>query len=390
MNAKKGAVVTSAACAFSFLFYGIKAEIVLRTKEPCGTFDVRLCAGADLLATSVVVLEKTGVVAWCNAAAEMLFGVSRRNLTGSGIGQWLPAVTQWLSHLPAQGDKFSPYGAVAELCRPMTDPEPVYATLSPLAGSEGYRVLEITAVHDAMQLVREEEQAGMNEATKALLRNLAHEVKNPLGGIRGAAQLLDAELATSEERDYTAVIISEADRLQSLVDRLLVPYRRERRVGPVNILEVLERVRNLLTAEFPAGLVIRRDYDVSAPEITGDKEQLIQIFLNLMRNAVQAMHTLIDEGRAEITLKTRIARQVTIQRKLWRMALSVEVIDNGPGIDPAIREKIFYPLVTGRDGGTGLGLSLVKTYVDQHGAAIDAESEPGRTDFRLLFPLKAA
>ena len=149
--------MTSAACAFSFLFYGIKAEIALRTKEPCGTFDVRLCAGADLLATSVVVLEKTGVVAWCNAAAEMLFGVSRRNLTGSGIGQWLPAVTQWLSHLPAQGDKFSPYGAVAELCRPMTDPEPVYATLSPLAGSEGYRVLEITAVHDAMQLVREEE-----------------------------------------------------------------------------------------------------------------------------------------------------------------------------------------------------------------------------------------
>ena len=117
-----------------------------------------------------------------------------------------------------------------------------------------------------------------------------------------------------------------------------MPYRRERRVGPVNILEVLERVRNLLTAEFPAGLVIRRDYDVSAPEITGDKEQIIQIFLNLMRNAVQAIHTLIDEGRAEITLKTRIARQVTIQRKLWRMALSVEVIDNGPGIDPAIRE----------------------------------------------------
>lgn len=135
----------------------------------------------------------------------------------------------------------------------MTDPEPVYAMLSPLAGSEGYRVLEITAVHDAMQLVREEEQAGMNEATKALLRNLAHEVKNPLGGIRGAAQLLDAELATSDEREYTAVIISEADRLQSLVDRLLVPYRRERRVGPVNILEVLERVRNLLTAGISGG-----------------------------------------------------------------------------------------------------------------------------------------
>ena len=194
-------------------------------------------------------------------------------------------------------------------------------------------------------------------------------------------------MASAEEREFTEVIISEADRLQSLVDRILAPYRRERRIGEVNVLEVLERVRNLLSAEFPKGLTILRDYDVSAPPIEGDKEQLIQVFLNLMKNAAQAMTQLIRAERAEITLNTRIARQVTIQRQICRTALRVDVIDNGPGIPEAIREKVFYPLVTGREEGTGLGLSLVKNYVEQNGGAIEVESEPGRTDFVLFFPL---
>ena len=378
--------MTSAACAFSFLFYGIKAEIVLRTKEPCGTFDVRLCAGADLLATSVVVLEKTGVVAWCNAAAEMLFGVSRRNLTGSGIGQWLPAVTQWLSHLPAQGDKFSPYGAVAELCRPMTDPEPVYATLSPLAGSEGYRVLEITAVHDAMQLVREEEQAGMNEATKALLRNLAHEVKNPLGGIRGAAQLLESDLVREEDRECTSVIIGEADRLQALVDRFLAPYRQKAQCEEVNVHEVLEHVRSLVAMEFPDGLSFVRDYDISAPNVRGDRARLTQVFLNIVRNAAEVMDGERAEGRAAIVLRTRIVRDVMAGTERVRMALAVDIIDNGPGVPVDMQEKIFYPLVTGRAEGSGLGLSLAQTFVRQAGGTITLESVPGRTVFRVLLP----
>ena len=268
----------------------------------------------------------------------------------------------------------------------MTEPETVYAVVSPFAGSDGIFLLEIAAVDHALKFAREEQEAGLSAATKVLLRNLAHEIKNPLGGIRGAAQL-ESELASAEEREFTEVIISEADRLQSLVDRILAPYRRERRIGEVNVLEVLERVRNLLSAEFPKGLTILRDYDVSAPPIEGDKEQLIQVFLNLMKNAAQAMTQLIRAERAEITLKTRIARQVTIQRQICRTALRVDVIDNGPGIPEAIREKVFYPLVTGREEGTGLGLSLVKNYVEQNGGAIEVESEPGRTDFVLFFPL---
>lgn len=352
-------------------------------------FDMRLMSAADLLTTSVAVVDRFGGICWCNSAAEVLVGCSRRNLRGSDIGLLLPQAREWVQRFN-QDPKLMRFSSMTELRRPLVDPEMVFATLSPLAGGSGLFLLEIAAVENAMKLAREEQEAGMNDATKVLLRNLAHEVKNPLGGIRGAAQLLESELTSAEEREFTEVIIGEVDRLQGLVDRILAPYRRERHIGDVNLYEVLERVRNLLLAEFPKGLQILRDYDVSAPDIQGDKEQLIQIFLNLMRNAAQAMKYLIHEERAEILLKTRIARQVTIQRKLYRTALRVEVIDNGPGIDPRIREKIFYPLVTGREEGTGLGLSLVKTYVEQHSGSITVDSVPGRTDFEILFPLKEA
>ena len=308
-------------------------------------FDKRFSAAADMLATSVVVLDRFGGIFWCNSAAEVLIGCSRRNLKGSDIGLLVPQVREWVTRF-ASDTKLTHFSSITQLRRPLSEPESVYATISVFAGSDDLLVLEIAAVENAMKMAREEQEAGMNDATKALLRNLAHEVKNPLGGIRGAAQLLEGELMSAEEREFTEVIIGEVDRLQALVDRILAPYRRERHIGEVNLYEVLERVRNLLLAEFPKGLEIGRDYDVSAPPIQGDKEQLIQIFLNLMRNAAQAMKDLIAEERAEIELRTRIARQVTIQRKLCRAALRVDVIDNGPGIDPAIREKIFFPLLT--------------------------------------------
>ena len=283
--------------------------------------------------------------------------------------------------------KLVPYTAVTELRRPLADPEPVQIMLSSIAESESSVLLEIVPVQKAMDSVRQEQEAGMGEATRSLLRNLAHEVKNPLGGIRGAAQLLEAELEDREQREYTEVIIAEADRLQGLVDRLLQPYRRESHLTEVNLHEVLERVRNLVSVEFGPGLSVLRDYDVSVPAIMGDREQLIQVFLNLMRNAAEAGKALIAEGRAELMIKTRIARQCTIQRKRYRLAVNVHIIDNGPGIDKRIREKIFYPLVTGHDGGTGLGLSIVQTYVERHGGSIEVDSRPGCTDFSLLFPL---
>jgi len=188
-------------------------------------------------------------------------------------------------------------------------------------------------------------------------------------------------------REYTQVIIKEADRLQTLVDRLLAPHRRPHIVGDVNIHEVCERVRSLILAEFPLGLTIKRDYDASIPEFRGDKEQLIQTVLNIVHNAAHALAERIAKGDAELILKTRVARQVTLAKVRYSLALDLHIIDNGPGISPHIRDRIFYPLVSGREGGSGLGLTLAQTFVQQHMGVIECESRPGYTDFRIVLPL---
>jgi two-component system nitrogen regulation sensor histidine kinase GlnL len=234
---------------------------------------------------------------------------------------------------------------------------------------------------------REERSLGLAQANKELLRNLAHEIKNPLGGIRGAAQLLAMELPLQELSEYTNVIIHEADRLQSLVDRLLAPHRRPHVVGDVNIHEVCERVRAVVTAEFPRGLRIERDYDASLPEFRGDREQLIQALLNVVHNAAQALAERMAAGDARIDLRTRIARQVTIGKQRYRLALELHVEDNGPGVPEDIQDRIFHPLVTGREGGSGLGLTLAQTFVQHHHGTITCDSVPGRTVFTITIPL---
>jgi two-component system nitrogen regulation sensor histidine kinase GlnL len=234
---------------------------------------------------------------------------------------------------------------------------------------------------------REERLIDQAQANKELIRNLAHEIKNPLGGIRGAAQLLEMELDSKDLREYTQVIIHEADRLQTLVDRLLAPHRRPHVVGDVNMHEVCERVRSLILAEFPKGLRVVRDYDISIPEFRGDREQLIQAVLNIAHNAAQALTERRTQGDAEIVLRTRIARQVTFGKQRYRLALELHVIDNGPGVPDSIKDRIFFPLISGRDGGSGMGLTLAQTFVQQHHGLIECESMPGRTDFKILIPL---
>ncbi len=187
--------------------------------------------------------------------------------------------------------------------------------------------------------------------------------------------------------EYTQVIIHEADRLQSLVDRLLAPHRRAREVVDVNIHEVCERVRSLILAEYPKGLAVVRDYDISLPEFRGDREQLIQVVLNITQNAAQALADRRAAGDARIVLRTRAARQVTIGKQRYRLALELHVEDNGPGVPAEIRDRIFYPLVSGREGGSGLGLTLAQDFVQQHQGTIECESEPGRTLFKILLPL---
>jgi len=195
------------------------------------------------------------------------------------------------------------------------------------------------------------------------------------------------ELQSKTLSDYTRVIIAEADRLQALVDRLLAPHRSPHVVGDVNIHEVCERVRALVLAEFPRGLEVRRDYDVSIPEFRGDREQLIQTVLNIAHNAAQALAERIHAGDAELSFKTRVMRQITFGKQRYRLALELHVIDNGPGVPDSIKDRIFYPLVSGRDGGSGLGLTLAQTFVQQHHGTIEVDSVPGRTDFKILIPL---
>jgi two-component system, NtrC family, nitrogen regulation sensor histidine kinase GlnL len=227
------------------------------------------------------------------------------------------------------------------------------------------------------------------EVNKELLRNLAHEIKNPLGGIRGAAQLLQMDMTDKSLIEYTQVIIHEADRLQSLVDRLLLPHRQPHIQGTVNIHEICERVRQLILVEFPQGLTVVRDYDASIPEFQGDREQLIQALLNIAHNAAQALEEQIADGSARLTFRTRIDRQVLLGKARHKLALQLHVIDNGPGVPDEIKDRIFYPLVTGRAGGSGLGLSLAQNFVQQHSGIIECDSEPGRTDFKIVMPLTA-
>jgi two-component system, NtrC family, nitrogen regulation sensor histidine kinase GlnL len=286
----------------------------------------------------------------------------------------------------AVSNEFAALRYDAWLKRSGHEPQPVHVVVAQTE-VPGEIVVELLPQEQQARQEREERLIDQAQANKELIRNLAHEIKNPLGGIRGAAQLLQMELDTKELIEYTQVIIHEADRLQSLVDRLLAPHRRPHVVGDVNIHEVCERVRSLILAEFPKGLRVVRDYDASIPEFRGDREQLIQAVLNVAHNAVQALSSRIAAGDGQIVFRTRIGRQVTFGKQRYRLALELHVIDNGPGVPDSIKDRIFYPLVSGREGGSGLGLTLAQTFVQQHHGLIECESVPGQTDFKILIPL---
>ncbi len=340
----------------------------------------------DLLATLVAVVRTDGVVVFANAALEDALGMSRRTIEGSQLPDCFTEPHILQNALEGAGsNEFAALRYDAWLKRLSHDPMPVHVVVAQ-TDTPGEAIIELLPLEQQAKQDREERLMDQAQANKELIRNLAHEIKNPLGGIRGAAQLLQMDIDKSLT-EYTQVIIHEADRLQSLVDRLLAPHRRPHLVGDVSIHEVCERVRSLILAEFPKGLRFSRDYDVSIPDFRGDREQLIQAVLNIVQNAAQALHARIAAGDAVITLRTRVARQVTIGKQRWRLALELHVEDNGPGVPAEIQDRIFFPLVSGRDGGSGLGLTLAQTIAQQHQGMIDCESEPGRTDFRITLPL---
>lgn len=347
-------------------------------------------AAFDYLATMVAVIRESGECVFANASFENVLGLSRRSVQRGSMFDWFVDAQRLRDTVAAVSrNEFATSRLEALLRRTgasHAEPLPVHVIVNQMEASP-HVVVELVEIEQQTRQDREERALGQAQVTKELIRNLAHEIKNPLGGIRGAAQLLGMEVQERALREYTQVIISEADRLQALVDRLLAPHRKPHVVSDVNIHEVCERVRALILAEFPRGLTVERDYDISIPDFRGDREQLIQAVLNIAHNAAQALAERIAAGDARIALRTRIARQVTLGKQRYRLALDLHIQDNGPGVPESIRERIFYPLVSGRDGGSGLGLTLAQTFVQHHLGTVECESEPGRTIFKIVIPL---
>ncbi|MEH6388738.1 nitrogen regulation protein NR(II) [Pseudomonas profundi] len=341
------------------------------------------------LTTAVVLLDDQLCLGYLNPAAEMLLEVSGQRLQQQPVGDFFHDRASALASLHDALDNMHAFTKrEAQLSLNNGNSLVVDYTVTPLAAA-GYNwiLMEVHPRDRLLRITKEEAQLAKQEVTKVLVRGLAHEIKNPLGGIRGAAQLLARELPSQSLRDYTDVIIEEADRLRNLVDRMLGPYRPPS-LQPLNIHEITERVAHLIQAETHGQIDLQRDYDPSIPELMGDREQLIQAVLNIVRNAMQAIteNGQVEQGR--IVLQTRALRQFTIGHKRHRLVCHLRVIDNGPGIPPALLDSIFYPMVSGRADGTGLGLSITQNIISQHQGLIECESSPGHTQFNLFLPLE--
>ncbi|GHU27980.1 nitrogen regulation protein NR(II) [Betaproteobacteria bacterium] len=355
-------------------------------------------SGLDLLSSSVILLSADLSIRYMNPAAEHLLAVSGRIVYGSRLDSVVGCpgtLMEALSNALVHGLDYS--GPDTEIRRNNDEVLHLNCSVNPVNpvdsvdGGEIRLLVEFWPIDpQILRATREERLLEQQLASRELIRNLAHEIKNPLGGIRGAAQLLEHELNNAELHEYTQVIIKEADRLQDLMKRLLSPHR-PMQPGAVNIHEILERVRSLLMAEFPRSLAIRRDYDTSLPDLVGDREQLIQAVLNIARNAAQAIRNQPERKTAgQIIFRTRVARQVTLAKRRYPLAVELQVVDDGPGIPADIRERMFYPLISGREGGNGLGLTLAQGFILQHQGTIECESRAGYTCFTLRLPFQGS
>jgi two-component system nitrogen regulation sensor histidine kinase GlnL len=338
------------------------------------------------LTTAILVFDQQLHLTYLNPAGEELFAVSYRQVQGTELQALVVNGNGLLGRV----------GEALQTGRPFTVRElqletssgrqiTVDCSVTPFSTTGQARevIVEMLHLDRQLRINREENLLAQHQAAHDLIRRLAHEIKNPLGGLRGAAQLLERELSEEDLKEYTGIIIGEADRLRNLVDRLLGPNQLPKK-RPTNLHKVLEHVCNLLNAEGAEDVSISRDYDPSLPDLMADPDMLIQAVLNVARNAIQAM-----DGNGELTLRTRVERQTTIGTRRHKMALLLDVIDNGRGIKPEMLATIFYPMVTGREEGTGLGLSIAQSLVHRHGGLIECESKPGQTVFSIILPLES-
>ncbi|SHF40677.1 two-component system, NtrC family, nitrogen regulation sensor histidine kinase GlnL [Modicisalibacter ilicicola DSM 19980] len=337
------------------------------------------------LTTAVMTLDGALQVGWMNPAAEALLEVSLGRVRGTRLESLEGENGEVAEVLAKALGTFHPF-TQREAKLPLAHGEAITVDFTATPLSDDELLLEIEPRDRLLRISREESLIARQKTIKVLSRGLAHEIKNPLGGIRGAAQLLERDLPDPALAEYTRVIVEEVDRLCDLVDRMLGPNQPCRH-EPLNIHKVLERVRTLLLAEHPR-IDYVRDYDPSLPELVGDEPQLIQAVLNVARNAVQAMEG-SDTPSPRLVLRTRARRQFTLGSERHRLVCEIIVADNGPGIPERLRETLFYPMVSGRAEGSGLGLAIAQSILQQHQGLIESESEPGHTEFRLLIPLES-
>jgi two-component system nitrogen regulation sensor histidine kinase GlnL len=337
----------------------------------------------DNLASAVVVFDQDLRVTYMNQMAEMLLAVSAKQVIGELPVAWMACHGEAVIDLVRAAAIGSPITKRGVVLRTERSEVTVDCTVTPTLDEDGrqFTIVELQQIDRHLRISREERLITQQALSRDVVRGLAHEIKNPLGGLRGAAQLLESELDSDELKEYTHIIIQEADRLQELVNRMLGPNRRPS-YEPVNIHHVLERVRSLVLAESGDRIEIVRDYDPSIPQLIGDSDQLIQAVLNIVRNATRAIG---EVGR--VVLRTRIQRQLTIGNERYRLAAQIDVIDDGPGIPEEIADTLFLPMVTSGTGGMGLGLSIAQSLINQHKGLIECNSRPGETKFTIYLPV---
>lgn len=342
----------------------------------------------DHLNEAILLFDRNLILSYINTTGEMLFTDSYRHLVGVSARDLFmtanAAVIQNLQQCLNSHETIVDNELLLDLPQQAIT---VNFSATPLLEQDELTgvIVELQRAGSHLRISKEEQLLAQHNTARMLIRGLAHEIKNPLGGLRGAAQLLDLELADPDLKEYTQIIIAESDRLQMLMDRMLGPNKPPQKQD-LNIHEVLERVRQLVEAESIGHIVIKRDYDPSIPIIKADRNQLIQAVLNIVRNAVQALSAQQQPG--EIVLKTRIFRQITLGRKRFKLAAKIDIADNGPGIPADMLERIFYPMITGRAEGTGLGLSIAQSLINQHNGMIECSSAPGNTVFTVYLPVE--
>jgi two-component system nitrogen regulation sensor histidine kinase GlnL len=337
--------------------------------------------------TVLVVIDNSLRIVYANHAGQALFATGTKQLYGQPLADFFIPNTINKARLRAafrRGEDFTEN----EIKLYFRDNRVVLAdlTVTNLSTEDGPTLLfEVKKIDQQKRISRENQQHAQHYAARELIRGLAHEIKNPLGGIRGAAQLLEKALESAEQKEFTQLIIEQSDRLRNLVDRLLGPNSLPR-LEWCNLHRPLEKVRSLMKADTTQAIAITRDYDPSIPEVRVDLDMLQQAVLNIVRNAIQALRD-SKTPNPQIRLVTRIERQLTIHGHRHPLAAQIKIIDNGPGIPSEIRDTLFYPLVTSKDSGSGLGLSIAQTLVNHHDGKIEVDSRPGHTEFILSLPI---